>query len=152
MNRLKKLILSMLLLCSTSTFAAGFDKPREAFDFYYKLAVKAAEYKERTNRYSKKHINALAPHVWSKRNPPHRAKVLLAHHYGYLLRAEKYRGEYPMKVNPRFKGPIKSRRFKQDGVLEIWYSYYDFQPKVYSSTLIKLKAKKIGNKIKWFII
>ena len=74
MTIIKKLILSVMILCSTSLFAGGFDTPKEAFDFYFKLAVKAAKYDDKNGHYSKKHINALAPHVWSKRNPPSEQK------------------------------------------------------------------------------
>ena len=75
MTIIKKLILSVMILCSTSLFAGGFDTPKEAFDFYFKLAVKAEAYKVKNGYFNKKHINTLAPHVWSKRNPPQRAKT-----------------------------------------------------------------------------
>ena len=151
MTIIKKLILSAMILSSTSLFAAGFDTPKEAFDFYFKLAVKAAEYDDKYGHYSKEHINALAPHLWSKRNPPQLAEILLSQHHGYIIRAQRYRDKYPMTVNPRIKGPM-SARDPRTGIMRVYYSYYEHQHKENNRRLVKFKAKKIGNKIKWFII
>ena len=150
---MKKLILTILLLCSTSLFSAGFNTPMEAFNFYYKVAVKAAAYKDKNGHFSKKHINILAPHIWSKRNPPERAAIALSQHRSYILRAlNLYSNRYPMIVKMRYKGPIYDRDYKKNGVVKVYYTYYDFQHKKDKYRKIKIKAKKIENKIKWFII
>lgn len=152
MDKLKKLILTILLLCSTSLFAGGFNTPMEAFNFYYKIAEKAKEYKDKNGHYSKKHIKALTPHMWSKRNPPQDAKIRISQHRGYILRAKNdSRGKYPMIVNVRTKKPYFARGQKRKGILTTPYAYYEHQHTRNNYRLFRLRAKQVGKKIKWFI-
>ena len=153
MTILKKLILSLMILCSTSLFAGGFDTPMEAFNFYYKLAVKAAVYKDKYGHYSKEHINALAPHIWSKRNPPDRAEIALSQHHAWIVRAKRLQKDKSLLiVNMKNAGPTYGRGYKKNGTVKVFYSYYEFQDKENDRKMFKTRAKKIGNKIKWFII
>ena len=152
MTILKKLILSLMILCSTSLFAGGFDTPMEAFNFYYKLAVKAAVYKDKYGHYSKEHINALAPHIWSKRNPPDRARIVLSQHRGWLMGSRQLYKQYPLTVNMKHSKAIYGRDYKKHGTVEVYYSHYEFQDKENIRRIFKTRAKKIGSKIKWFII
>ncbi len=93
---MKKLILTILLLCSTSLFSAGFNTPMEAFNFYYNLAEKAKVYRDKNGHYSKKHINALSPHMWSRKSSPQDISVRLSHHRSYILSTiNNYRGGRP---------------------------------------------------------
>ena len=153
MTILKKLILSLMILCSTSLFAGGFDTPTEAFNFYYKLAVKASAYKIKHGHFKKEHINAMAPNVWSNRNPPETAERILGAHHAYILSAQSnYSDRYPMIVSLNYLGPVKDYGYKRNGKIVFYYSYYKFQKKKRYVRKVELVAKKVGNKMKWFII
>ena len=152
MTILKKLILSLMILCSTSLFAAGFDTPMEAFNFYYKLAVKSAAYNEKYGTYKKEYINALAPHIWSKRNPPDRARIVLSQHHGWITKSRRLYKQYPLTVNMKHSKAIYDRDYKKHGTVKIYYSHYEFQDKENDKRRFKTRAKKVGNKVKWFII
>ncbi len=152
MNKLKKLILTMLLLSSTSLLSAGFDTPMEAFNFYIKLAVKANAYEDKYRRYKKEHVNALAPHMYSKRNPTQDAIIRLSHHGSYV-QSEKndYRGKEPMVVSLKVKKPYFGRGEKRKGILTISYAYFKHQHSGTNYRRFYVRAKKMGNKIKWFV-
>ena len=152
MTILKKLILSLMILSSTSLFAAGFDTPMEAFNFYYNLAVKSAAYNEKYGTYKKEYINALAPHIWSKRNPPDRARIVLSQHRGWLMGSRQLYKQYPLTVNMKHSKAIYGRDYKKHGTVEVYYSHYEFQDKENDRRIFETRAKKVGNKMKWFII
>jgi len=150
---MKKLILTLLLLCSTSLFAGGFDTPTEAFNFYYKLAVKAAAYKDKNGHFSKEHINAMAPHMYAaNKDYKGAARRVLGAHWTYVAYArDDYSDRYPMTVNMWYLKK-KDRNYEQNGEIVFYYSHYAFQKKIRNVRRIECKAKKVGNKIKWFVI
>ncbi|WP_417328372.1 hypothetical protein [Halarcobacter sp.] len=159
MNTLKKLIVTLLLVCSTSSFAntggGGFDDPIELFNFYYKLAEKARVYREKHGKYNPEHVKKLAPHSYAEnKNYLQGAEISLAQHVSYIWNAQATK--HPLKVEMRQLKPYFGRGEKREGILTIPYFYYKHQRKeingiVDDSRLFQVIAKNVGNKIKWYV-
>ncbi|WP_419774379.1 hypothetical protein [Halarcobacter sp.] len=155
MNTLKKLILSLLLVCSTSSFAntggGGFDDPTEAFKFFIEIAEKARVYKDKHGHYSQEHINTLAPHVWAN-NKDYKgsAKTKLSNHRSYIISSKE--GDHPFIVDLKYSKPFFNYGDKRKGIVTITYSYFKYQQKPPKDERVsKIRAKEVGNKIKWYI-
>ena len=156
MKTLKKLTLALLFLCTSSTFATtgggGFDSPMEGFRFFIDLAEKARIYKDKHGYFSKKHINALAPHTWANnKDYIGSAESKLGNHRGFVLNSQD--GEHPFIVDIKHTKPFFNYGDKRKGIMTISYSYYKYQQKhpYKREREFQIRAKKIGDKIKWYI-
>ncbi len=157
MNKLKKLILTMLLLCSTTTFAntggGGFDDPVKLFKFYVNLADKAMKYRKKHGDYNPAHIKKLAPHVYAANKKYYAsARHKLSTHESYVgsRKSTGKRKGYPLIVDIKQLKP--SFEYGSKDTLNIPYTYYRYQQQTRSKPrLFKARAKKIGNKVKWFV-
>ena len=153
MNTLKKLILSLLLVCSTSSFAntggGGFDDPIELFKFYIDLAEEAMHYRQKHGDYNPKHIKKLAPHVYAaNKKYLESARHKLSSHEAFVLRGKRYAEENPLIVEIKHLQPFFD---EYEGTVTIPYTYYRYQQKEDMTRLFEAKAKKVGNKIKWYV-
>ena len=148
-KKTRLLILSILLLGTTS-FAAGFDSPTEAFLYWYKVANNAQRFPHGKSRYDVASVNKLLPHTWSKRK--RHALMLISQHWKYVHRAKKRFGKkYPLNVNLKYSKPYKiSAGDQSKGGMSIAYTHFDFQAKRKWTNRIQFTPRKVGNKIKWF--
>ena len=149
---MKILILSILLLAST-LLSKGFDTPTQAFLKYIDIANYAV--KDRgTGDNDKASINKLKSFVYSNRNSAQRAEILIGQHNGYKIHKLRYaRPSYDKSVSFKYTEPRKARRDRISKTVSIRYTYFKFQEKKFNQAArnVKFKARKVGNKIKWFI-
>ncbi|WP_417325691.1 hypothetical protein [Halarcobacter sp.] len=158
MNTLKKLIVTLLLVCSTSSFAntgeGGFDDPIELFKFYVDLAEEAMHYRQKHGDYNPEHIKKLAPHVWSEREKYLKASRLnLSIFEAFVLKSKRRGKEYPLIVEIKQLKPFLD---EYEGTVTIPYTYYRYQQKEINgqrnmTKRFRARAKNIGNKIKWYV-
>ena len=159
MKTLKKLLLATLLLCSSSSFAntggGGFDDPIELFNFYINLAEKAMKYRQKHGDYNPAHIKRLAPHVYAAdKKYLESARGKLSSHEAHVNRSKRKGRGHPLIVEIKQLKP--SFEYGSKDTLIIPYTYFRYQQKEANghrniSRLFLAKAKKVGNKIKWYV-